>query len=116
MALNGAQSFLMWLTCPALAPSISVVPMPAFTVEMPTVASPEQRTALELAGAFWVDDTARPGQPGQSHFVVWTVDEAEAASVVANATGLTADDLTTVHGHGFKTAYLVKVPPPDMTD
>jgi hypothetical protein len=35
---------------------------------------------------------------------------------VANATSLTADDLTIVHGHGFKTAYLVKVPPPDMTD
>ena len=90
--------------------------MPEFTVEMPTVASPEQRTALEAAGVFWVDDASRHGQPGRSHFVVWAVDEAEAASVVANATGLTADDLTTVHGHGFKTAYLVKFPPPDMTD
>ena len=90
--------------------------MPEFTVEMPTVATPEQRTALEAVGAFWVDDTARHGQPGRSHFVVWAVDEAEAASVVANATGLNADDLTNVHRHGPKTAFLVDVPPPDMSD
>jgi hypothetical protein len=90
--------------------------MAEFTVEMPTVASPEQRTALDAVGAFWVDDTARHGQPGRSHFVVWAVDEAEAASVVANATSLATDNLTNVHGHGFKMAYLVEVPPPDMTD
>lgn len=90
--------------------------MPEFTVEMPTVATPEQRTALEAAGAFRIDNRAREGEPRRSRFVVWAADEAEAASVAATATGLTADDLTNVHGHAFKTAYLVEVPPPDMTD
>ena len=89
--------------------------MPECTVEMPTVATPEQRTELEAVGAFWEGNTAHEGEPGRSRFVVWAVDEAEAASVVANATGLNADDLTNVHRHGPKTAFL-EVPPPDMSD
>jgi hypothetical protein len=90
--------------------------MPEFTVEMPTVATPEQRTQLEAVGAFWEGNTAREGEPRRSRFVVWAVDRAEAASVVSTAAGLIADDLTNVHGRGFKTSYLVEVPPPDMTD
>jgi hypothetical protein len=90
--------------------------MPELAVEMPTVASPEQRTALEAVGAFWEGNTAREAEPRRSRFVVWAADKAEAASVVANAVGLTADDLTNVHGPGFKTSYLVEVPPPDVTD
>jgi hypothetical protein len=90
--------------------------MPELAVEMPTVASPEQRTALEAVGAFWEGNTAREAEPRRSRFVVWAADKAEAASLVANAVGLTADDLTNVHGPGFKTSYLVEVPPPDMTD
>ena len=90
--------------------------MPEFTVEMPTVATAEQRTALEAVGAFWEGNTAREGEPGRSRFVVWAVDRAEAASIVTSATGLKADDLNNVHRHGFKTSYLVEVPPPDMTD
>jgi hypothetical protein len=90
--------------------------MPEFTVEMPTVATPEQRTAPEAVGAFWEGNTAREGEPRRSRFVVWAADKAEAASVVANAVGLTPDDLTNVHGPGFKTAYLIEVPPPDLTD
>ena len=89
--------------------------MPEFTVEMPTVATPEQRTALEAVGAFWERHRAREGEPGRSRFVVWAADKAEAASVVANAVGLTADDLTDVRGPGFRTSFLVEVPPPDMT-
>jgi hypothetical protein len=76
--------------------------MPEFTVEMPTVATPEQRTALEAVGAFWEGNKTPEGEPGRSRFVVWAADEAEAASVVANAVGLTADDLTDVHGHSVK--------------
>jgi hypothetical protein len=90
--------------------------MPEFTVEMPTVATPEQRTALEAVGAFWEGNMAREGEPGRSRFVAWAADKAEAAFVVANATGLTADDLTNVHRHGPKTAFVVEVPPPDMSD
>jgi hypothetical protein len=90
--------------------------MPEFTVETPTVAMPEQRTALKAVGAFWEGDTAREGEPGRSRFVVWAADKAEAASVVANATGLKPDDFTNVHAHGPKTAFLVEIPPPDLTD
>ena len=90
--------------------------MPEFTVEIPTVATPEQRTALEAAGVFPISDTGRGGQLERSRFVVWAVDKAEAASAVANATGLTANDLINVHQRGAKTAFLVEVPPPDMTE
>jgi hypothetical protein len=90
--------------------------MPEITVEMPTVATPEQRTALEAVGAFWEGNKTPEGEPGRSRFVVWAADKAEAVSVVAKTVGLTADDLTDVHGHSFKTAYLIEVPPPDMTD
>jgi HNH endonuclease len=54
--------------------------MPEFTVELPAVATPEQRTALEAVGAFWEGNTAREGEPGRSRFVVWAADKAEGAS------------------------------------
>jgi hypothetical protein len=90
--------------------------MPEFTVEMPTVATSEQRAALEGAGALLEGATGRGGQLERSRFVVWAVDKAEAASVVANATGLNADDLTNVHRRRPNTAFLIEVPPPDMSD